>query len=774
MPHDMCAACVAAHAIGSMRADTQSLRSPSSKRSIPAHSRCQHCVLAKLSLIDKLLEHCELGIFGHIGRSPGCDVDTTGSMPHDGEDRILPIERMNTKSPGPKLECCVVLVYCVELALLCCVGGYGTLESVLVPRYGVISDRIVGYFGLSGLATRFWVEAGLRVLVDIVIDSYILFKFWVGVLSLSGFKETPYSLDREDSDERGHVLWLSITRWCNVAVTRRTVDCRAVTRRTVGRGRLKVPSSGLCGCKALSLELAGRVSGRTGMGRRVNFMTLAGLSLARHVALPDHGVGLDGQSCSYLIVGWAVDLSSPTLGCCTGVAGWIFVVMEDFDVLPSPTLADLFAPQDFDQVVPEMIPTHIIISDDESDKVAVPAPIIIISDDDTESDDDVLEIPSVAPPSPITIWSTGTTGETPSYDPAEDHGPSPATPEIGMPSWSLPLEAFELLIFPMSPGLPDPTYIPMTDEQYELETGWLTLFYQPMVSNGDSEDDPDMMITDDPFTQPIELPHYQPIFETGEPSSFPHAEDTTMELPFPEIIYDIGEPSSFPYMETATTALPLPQTTYETGGPSSFPAYAPGGSTYFGDPYTNQSFPYGQGSEMFTGAEDGYVDPHGYSYHTTTYLGGSDLYSRCFVCGAMGHLTAVCPRYVELLEIPYLPCARPAGGSTEWGHCPNCAMDENLKVKRVQGQKPKTRRERGKEDSETGPWYGLDNGQRQGFTYSVLEEGEFEKRSRVMMIFIERIRWYHRDEDVIAQQSFSVRVTKIVVETLRRTLKEHL
>ncbi|KAL0667852.1 hypothetical protein Bca4012_030556 [Brassica carinata] len=36
------------------------------------------------------LEHCE-GIFGHIGRSPGCDGD-----------RILPIERRNTKSPGPR------------------------------------------------------------------------------------------------------------------------------------------------------------------------------------------------------------------------------------------------------------------------------------------------------------------------------------------------------------------------------------------------------------------------------------------------------------------------------------------------------------------------------------------------------------------------------------------------------------------------------------------------------------------------------------------------
>ncbi|KAF3583435.1 hypothetical protein F2Q69_00026350 [Brassica cretica] len=63
----------------------------------------------------------------------------------------------------------------------------------------------------------------------------------------SEFKKPPYSLDREDSDEWGHVLWLSITRQCNEAVTRRTVGCRAVTRRTVSRGRLKVPSSGLCG-----------------------------------------------------------------------------------------------------------------------------------------------------------------------------------------------------------------------------------------------------------------------------------------------------------------------------------------------------------------------------------------------------------------------------------------------------------------------------------------------------------------------------------------------
>ena len=43
-------------------------------------------------------------------------------------------------------------------------------------------------------------------------------------------------------------------------------------------------------------------------------MTLAGSSLTHHVALPDHGVGLDGQSCSCLIVGWPVGLSSQTLG----------------------------------------------------------------------------------------------------------------------------------------------------------------------------------------------------------------------------------------------------------------------------------------------------------------------------------------------------------------------------------------------------------------------------------------------------------------------------
>ncbi|KAF2540132.1 hypothetical protein F2Q68_00031257 [Brassica cretica] len=44
---------------------------------------------------------------------------------------------------------------------------------------------------------------------------------------------------------------------------------------------------------------------------------LSGSFLARHVALPDHGVGLDGQSCSCLIVGWPVGSFISNPGCWT-------------------------------------------------------------------------------------------------------------------------------------------------------------------------------------------------------------------------------------------------------------------------------------------------------------------------------------------------------------------------------------------------------------------------------------------------------------------------
>ncbi|KAF2613820.1 hypothetical protein F2Q70_00008977 [Brassica cretica] len=51
--------------------------------------------------------------------------------------------------------------------------------------------------------------------------------------------------------------------------------------------------------------------------RGVNFVTLAGSSLSRQVALLDHGVGLDGQSCSCLIVGWPVGSFISNPGCWT-------------------------------------------------------------------------------------------------------------------------------------------------------------------------------------------------------------------------------------------------------------------------------------------------------------------------------------------------------------------------------------------------------------------------------------------------------------------------
>ncbi|KAJ4873891.1 Uncharacterized protein Rs2_44362 [Raphanus sativus] len=92
-------------------------------------------------------------------------------------------------------------------------------------------------------------------------------------------------------------------------------------------------------------------------------------------------------------------------------------------------------------------------------------------------------------------------------------------------------------------------------------------------------------------------------------------------------------------METATTELPSYPTIYETGGPSCLPAmdasYVPGVSTSLGDPYAPQSYHHRQGSDVFLGAGDEYVDPHGYPYHTTTHLSGSDLYPTCLACGAI-------------------------------------------------------------------------------------------------------------------------------------------
>ena len=63
-------------------------------------------------------------------------------------------------------------------------------------------------------------------------------------------------------------------------------------------------------------------------------MPLTGLSLARHIALPNHGVGLDGQSCSCLIVGRWVDL-------CLGRFGGVTEVVSEHGFVHTSGTHDL-------------------------------------------------------------------------------------------------------------------------------------------------------------------------------------------------------------------------------------------------------------------------------------------------------------------------------------------------------------------------------------------------------------------------------------------------
>ncbi|WZZ89565.1 hypothetical protein YC2023_118144 [Brassica napus] len=180
---------------------------------------CSHCCMVVLG-----------EIFGHIGRSPGCDVDTTGPMPYrlDYEDNCV--------------ECVLCRQQVRNPPMLGMFWG-----GLVFPRPRI--QRVLTLSPKSGLG------------------------WWI--LKLCGSR------------------YLEVGLWQEAKSNLVTVAL---------------------GCKALFLDAAGRVSGRTGRGRGVNFVTLAGSSLTRHVALPDHGVGLDGQSCCCLIVGWPVGLSSPTLG----------------------------------------------------------------------------------------------------------------------------------------------------------------------------------------------------------------------------------------------------------------------------------------------------------------------------------------------------------------------------------------------------------------------------------------------------------------------------
>ncbi|KAF2614317.1 hypothetical protein F2Q70_00011378 [Brassica cretica] len=115
---------------------------------------------------------------------------------------------------------------------------------------------------------------------------------------------------------QGEPLALDCLGWDSEGLYLLVGDCNSLSNiRTAGVDF--IPFVNGTGCKALCLDTAGRVSGGTGRGRGVDFVTLAGSSLTRHVALPDHGVGLDGQSCSCLIVGSII--SNP--GCWTDGSG---------------------------------------------------------------------------------------------------------------------------------------------------------------------------------------------------------------------------------------------------------------------------------------------------------------------------------------------------------------------------------------------------------------------------------------------------------------------
>ncbi|WZZ46266.1 hypothetical protein YC2023_042525 [Brassica napus] len=137
---------------------------------------------------------------------------------------------------------------------------------------------------------------------------------WIGKTQIDG-GDRILPIERRNTKSPGpRFPLLEVRLWQEAKSNLVTIDCYFGLSGLESRLRVEAASSLSTGCKALCLDAAGRVSGRTGRGRGVNFVTLARSSLTRHVALPDHGVGLDGQSCSCLIVGWPVGLSSPTLG----------------------------------------------------------------------------------------------------------------------------------------------------------------------------------------------------------------------------------------------------------------------------------------------------------------------------------------------------------------------------------------------------------------------------------------------------------------------------
>ncbi|WZY99910.1 hypothetical protein YC2023_072239 [Brassica napus] len=209
------------------------------------------------------------------------------------------------------------------------------LEEVLSESRSVCPDLSVSsWFPLSLKIVSQW-EAGLS----------------------GGFKETPYSLDREDSERRDHGLWMSDTRWCNVAVTRRTVGCRAVLTLS--------PKSGL-GSRYLKLDHGGRPKSRLQVeaARSLNNIRTAGVDFHAFCKRPSRSasgpwcwvgrsvmflfdcwlagwlihlqplVWVVRRSCSCLIIGWWVDL-------CLGRFGGVTEVVSEHGFVHASGTNDL-------------------------------------------------------------------------------------------------------------------------------------------------------------------------------------------------------------------------------------------------------------------------------------------------------------------------------------------------------------------------------------------------------------------------------------------------
>ncbi|WZZ59161.1 hypothetical protein YC2023_059268 [Brassica napus] len=114
------------------------------------------------------------------------------------------------------------------------------LEKVLLELSSVQTSIRVSFVQSSPVHSRRqgWVLAKSfpinQLFIGIEDCELVLFEFnlelWLNRCFLdlvpSGFKEIPYSLDREDSEERGHGLWLSLFRKCILITTHYNIGKR--------------------------------------------------------------------------------------------------------------------------------------------------------------------------------------------------------------------------------------------------------------------------------------------------------------------------------------------------------------------------------------------------------------------------------------------------------------------------------------------------------------------------------------------------------------------